>query len=86
METPLVYGHRGASAAAPENTIEAYVLARDQGADGVEIDVRRSADGILVLHHDPDLPDGRIVGATQLLACLRPEMRRTQRMPSALAF
>ena len=64
METPLVYGHRGASAAAPENTIEAYVLARDQGADGVEIDVRRSADGILVLHHDPDLPDGRIVGAT----------------------
>ena len=37
METPLVYGHRGASAAAPENTLEAYSLARAQGADGVRV-------------------------------------------------
>lgn len=64
METPLVYGHRGASAAAPENTLEAYSLARAQGADGVEIDVRRSADGVLVLHHDPDLADGRRIAGT----------------------
>ncbi len=61
---PLVYGHRGSSAAAPENTLEALGLARDQGADGVELDVRRSADGILVLHHDASLADGRIVSAT----------------------
>ncbi len=58
---PLVYAHRGASAAAPENTVEAFVLARDMGADGVELDARRTADGHLVVHHDAHLPDGRLV-------------------------
>lgn len=62
--TPLVYGHRGASLAAPENTLEAYRLAGELGADGVELDVRRSADGVLVLVHDAVLPDGRAVHET----------------------
>lgn len=44
--------HRGASAFAPENTLEAYAAAMDHGADGVEIDVRRTKDGVLVLFHD----------------------------------
>lgn len=57
--TPLVYGHRGASADAPENTREAFAVARAQGADGVELDVRRCLDGDMALHHDPALPDGR---------------------------
>jgi glycerophosphoryl diester phosphodiesterase len=57
--TPLVYGHRGASADAPENTLEAFALARDQGADGVELDVRRCRDGDMALHHDAVLADGR---------------------------
>jgi glycerophosphoryl diester phosphodiesterase len=61
---PLVYGHRGASADARENTLEAFVLAGAQGADGVELDVRRSAEGDLVIHHDATLPDGRTVCAT----------------------
>lgn len=61
---PQVIGHRGASARAPENTLAAFRLAVAQGADGVEIDVRRSADGALVLHHDANLSDGRLVGAT----------------------
>ncbi len=60
-----VYGHRGASAAAPENTVEAYRLAAELGADGVELDVRRTADGVLVLHHDAVLPDGRLLAATR---------------------
>ena len=47
-----VLGHRGASAHARENTVEAYRLARDQGADGVELDVRRTPDGGLLIHHD----------------------------------
>jgi glycerophosphoryl diester phosphodiesterase len=50
---PLVLGHRGASRAAPENTIEAFSRAREMGADGVELDVRRTADGVLVVQHDP---------------------------------
>lgn len=58
---PRILGHRGASAAAPENTVEALALAVRMGADGVELDVRRSADGVLVLHHDPALADGRVV-------------------------
>src|SRR5436305_5677398 len=50
---PLVLAHRGASRRAPENTIEAFRLARELGADGVELDVRRTSDGVLVLSHDP---------------------------------
>ncbi|HET6794273.1 MAG TPA: glycerophosphodiester phosphodiesterase [Acidimicrobiales bacterium] len=59
--TPLVLGHRGASADRPENTIEAFAEARSQGADGVELDVRRSADGALVVHHDAVLAGGEPV-------------------------
>lgn len=61
---PLVLGHRGASADAPENTLVAFERAREQGADGVELDVRRCAEGDLVLHHDAALPDGRVVAHT----------------------
>lgn len=50
--TPQVWAHRGASAYAPENTIEAFVLAAEQGADGIELDVQLSADGELVVIHD----------------------------------
>ena len=55
-----VIGHRGASFDHPENTLEAFRGARAQGADWVELDVRRTADGELVVHHDPHLPDGRV--------------------------
>jgi glycerophosphoryl diester phosphodiesterase len=57
-EYPLVIGHRGASAAANDNTLAAYALAVAQDADGIEIDVRLTADGHPVLHHDATLPDG----------------------------
>lgn len=49
----LVLAHRGASAAAPENTPEAFALADRMGADGVELDVRRTPDGRLLVAHDP---------------------------------
>lgn len=49
---PQVVAHRGASRAARENTREAFAKARALRADAVEIDVRRSADGALVVHHD----------------------------------
>ena len=52
----LVLGHRGASASAAENTPEAFALADQMGADGVELDVRRVADGRLLVAHDP-VPD-----------------------------
>jgi glycerophosphoryl diester phosphodiesterase len=58
---PLVIAHRGASAAAPENTLEAFRLAARLGADGTELDVRRTADGAMCIHHDAHLADGRLI-------------------------
>ncbi|HZY04594.1 MAG TPA: glycerophosphodiester phosphodiesterase [Anaeromyxobacteraceae bacterium] len=58
---PLVLGHRGASADAPENTLAAFRLALDQGADGVELDVWRCASGEVVVFHDEDAR--RLVGS-----------------------
>jgi glycerophosphoryl diester phosphodiesterase len=49
---PLILGHRGASAEAPENTIAAFGLAAEQGAHGVELDVRLCASGDVVVIHD----------------------------------
>jgi glycerophosphoryl diester phosphodiesterase len=56
-----ILGHRGASVARPENTIDAFLEAARQGADGVELDVRRGRDGALVVHHDAVLADGRAI-------------------------
>jgi glycerophosphoryl diester phosphodiesterase len=58
---PMVIAHRGASAAHPENTVAAFVGARDMGADGVELDARRTADGQVIVHHDAQLSDGRVI-------------------------
>ena len=55
MPTPLIIGHRGASAVAPENTIAAFQAAIDAGADGIEFDVRLSRDGVPVVIHDDTL-------------------------------
>lgn len=55
MGTPLVYGHRGAPAQARENTLASYEAAHGLGADGVELDVRRTVEGALVVHHDAAL-------------------------------
>lgn len=55
----LVLGHRGASAVERENSVAAFRRAVEQGADGVELDVRRTADGTLAVHHDEHLADGR---------------------------
>jgi glycerophosphoryl diester phosphodiesterase len=52
MEHTLIFGHRGASAHRRQNTVEAYSLAIEQGADGVELDARRSRDGVIIVHHD----------------------------------
>jgi glycerophosphoryl diester phosphodiesterase len=60
-----VIAHRGASRAERENTLVAYRRAAEMGADAVELDVRRTADGALVVHHDPKLADGRIICSTE---------------------
>jgi len=57
----LVIGHKGAPALAAENRVPSFVAAREVGADGVELDVRRVGDGRLAVWHDPQLPDGRVL-------------------------
>ncbi|MBQ9324447.1 MAG: glycerophosphodiester phosphodiesterase [Clostridia bacterium] len=49
---PTIYAHRGASGYAPENTLEAFSLAADMHADGVELDVHLTRDDVLVVAHD----------------------------------
>lgn len=55
MTRPLVIAHRGASAVEVENSIAAFRAARGLGADGVELDVHASSDGVLFVHHDETL-------------------------------
>ncbi len=78
-----VFAHRGSAHRDPENTIAAFLEARRLGADGVELDVRRSADGALVVHHDAaiegigviadravsDLPEEIALLSEVLIAC-----------------
>jgi glycerophosphoryl diester phosphodiesterase len=52
VDTPLVFAHRGSSAALPEHTLAAYLRALEEGADGLECDVRLTRDGHLVCVHD----------------------------------
>jgi glycerophosphoryl diester phosphodiesterase len=66
---PLVFGHRGASAVAPMNTLAAFKKAIELGADGVELDVQYTSDGKLVVIHDQTLEHssdgtGRVVSHT----------------------
>ena len=49
---PLVFAHRGGGALAPENTIAAFDNGLALGADGLELDVHLSRDGVVVVHHD----------------------------------
>jgi len=52
---PLVFAHRGGAALAPENTLAAFGNGLALGADGVELDVHLSRDGVAVVHHDTTL-------------------------------
>jgi glycerophosphoryl diester phosphodiesterase len=52
---PQVFAHRGGCALGPENTIAAFDLGMSTGADGLELDVHLSSDGVVVVHHDNTL-------------------------------
>jgi glycerophosphoryl diester phosphodiesterase len=52
QSNPYIWAHRGASGFAPENTLAAFSLAEQLGADGIELDVHLSRDGVPVVMHD----------------------------------
>lgn len=59
----LDIAHRGYAAVNPESTLEAFKLAHEQGADGIEFDVRQTSDDVLVVTHDPSIKmlGGRLI-------------------------
>lgn len=73
----LVLGHRGAPDMQFENTIASFDAAIRLGADGVELDVRRTRDGHLVVHHDPRIP-----GAALPIERLSLSEVKARRLPS----
>src|SRR5829696_1219381 len=65
---PVNLAHRGASALAPENTLEAFRMAVEAGAGGLELDVHLTRDGYVVVIHDPTLD--RTTGGTGAVAVM----------------
>lgn len=60
-QRPIVIAHRGASAVEPENSLAAFQVAADLGAQWVELDTHLAADGEVVVVHDAHYPDGTLV-------------------------
>ena len=69
----MIVAHRGATGTAPENTIAAFEAAIRLGADLVECDLRRTADGCYLIHHDP------MVGRATIARCASSEVRANGR-------
>ena len=73
MSAPLLIAHRGACGHRPELTRSAFLLAIEQGARAIEVDVVAGADGVLVVRHDPELSRTTDVAD-------RPELRDRRRI------
>jgi glycerophosphoryl diester phosphodiesterase len=84
---PLVFGHRGARHAAPENTHAAFELSRTEGAAGIELDVRLVKTGQIIVLHDPTLSrvthkvDRRAVEDLSLAEASLADVGRGERVP-----
>ncbi|MGC9400391.1 MAG: glycerophosphodiester phosphodiesterase [Anaerolineae bacterium] len=72
---PLIFAHRGASRLAPENTLPAFQRAAELGADGVELDVHLTADGVPVVMHNA-MVDATTDGSGRLSAMTLAEVKR----------
>jgi glycerophosphoryl diester phosphodiesterase len=89
MKSVMLLGHRGSPNVARENTLESFQAAMDAGLDGVELDVQRSLDGVLVVHHDFHLPDGRLIAALnafEVQAAILPMNGRVPRLEHVLEW
>ena len=66
MPSSLRIAHRGMPRLATENTLRSFELALEYGAQGIELDVHMTADGVVVVHHDATLPSGTELRRTRL--------------------
>ena len=87
--SPELVAHRGAPRQRTENTLAAFSLAIEQGADAIELDVHATADGVVVVHHDVDIPARGVRGAgRRAIAAMRwdelqvVELARGERIPA----
>lgn len=62
MAFPQIIAHRGASGHAYENSLSAFALAKQLKADGVELDIHSTLDGVLLVHHDWAVPGVGVIG------------------------
>jgi glycerophosphoryl diester phosphodiesterase len=62
MAFPQIIAHRGASGHAYENSLSAFALAKQLRADGVELDIHATLDGVLLVHHDWAVPEIGVIG------------------------
>ncbi len=65
MVIPQVIAHRGASGHAYQNSLSAFTLAKQLRADGVELDIHATKDGVLLVHHDREVPGIGVIGELQ---------------------
>ncbi|MGB7211798.1 MAG: glycerophosphodiester phosphodiesterase [Gemmatimonadales bacterium] len=82
MPRPAVLAHRGASAYAYQNSIAAFRLAREMGADGIELDIHATTDGALVVHHDPALDGVGIISDHSLAEVRRVALPNGEPVPT----
>jgi len=61
---PLRIAHLGMPRRERENTLPSFAAALSAGADGIELDVHATADGVVVVHHDPDVAGGAVIART----------------------
>src|SRR6476661_5354496 len=67
-DQPLRIAHRGMPRLALENSLPSFALALEAGADGIELDVHATRDGVVVVHHDPALATGLVIAEEKLTA------------------
>jgi glycerophosphoryl diester phosphodiesterase len=82
VNQPILLGHRGNPRAKHENTLESFQLALEAGLNGIELDVQRSLNGVLVVHHDFFLPDGRLIAALNDTEIMNLELPGGLRVPT----
>jgi glycerophosphoryl diester phosphodiesterase len=80
--TPSIIAHRGASGREFENSRAAFTRALELSADGVELDVHSTEDGIILVHHDAELPGFGPIGHLQYTAVLQSRLPNGETIPT----
>jgi glycerophosphoryl diester phosphodiesterase len=82
MPNPSIIAHRGASGREFENTRAAFARAVELGADGVELDVHSTGDGIILVHHDAELPEIGPIGHLEYTEVLEFRLPNGETVPT----